>query len=406
MAAWELAYQRDDGAGCARIVREFDDRCLRVVGKVSTEHMILITWLLRDALDALERRPAPDAARARALLLRVTDNFFNEGISNAEGVLAYIFAGFCIMGSFGGGNMFQANQCFAAIKAQIPALEGGNASLIFGVALAAAVGLVIIGGIKSIGRVTEKIIPAMCGIYLVAGVVVIIANIGEVPKAVGLIFEGAFTPSAAFGGFIGVLVQGVKRAVFSNEAGVGSAAIAHSAAKTDEPAREGMVAMLGPFIDTVVICAMTGVILVVSGAYAAPDVGTGVEMTRFAFEQTMGWFPWVMVVLVATCCCLCQTGCYGFIAWRLCKHPGDYFYSPVGAHDPSETAKFRRAALTVLLLPLLALCAAPATTCENGPHHRRLPLQPQRQNSKTTFSEDSPSRVRVFFQQKTPELHS
>jgi alanine or glycine:cation symporter, AGCS family len=221
-----------------------------------------------------------------------------KGLAPLGNVLAYVFAVFCILGSFGGGNMFQANQCFAAIKAQIPALGSDNASLIFGLVLAALVGLVIIGGIKKIGQVTEKIIPLMCGIYLVAGLIVVFANFAEVPKAISLIISGAFTPEAAFGGFIGVLVQGIKRAVFSNEAGVGSAAIAHSAAKTDEPAREGMVAMLGPFIDTVVICAMTGIILVVTGAYAEPAAGKGVEMTRWAFSQTMSWFPWVLAISI------------------------------------------------------------------------------------------------------------
>jgi len=221
-----------------------------------------------------------------------------KGLGGLGTILAGVFAVFCIFGSFGGGNMFQANQCFAAIKTQIPALESENASLIFGVVLAGLVGLVIIGGIKKIGQVTEKIIPLMCGIYLLAGMVVVIAHISEVPNAIALIIKGAFTPEAAYGGFVGVLVQGIKRAVFSNEAGVGSAAIAHSAAKTDEPAREGMVAMLGPFIDTVVICAMTGVILVVTGAYGAPDAGKGVEMTRWAFSQTMGWFPWVLAISI------------------------------------------------------------------------------------------------------------
>ena len=213
-------------------------------------------------------------------------------------VLALIFAVFCILGSFGGGNMFQANQCFAAIKEQLPVLEQHSYDLYFGIVLAIMVGVVIIGGIKQIGRVTEKIIPSMCAIYLLGGIIVIVTHFDRIPTAISLIITGAFTPEAAYGGFIGVLVQGIRRAVFSNEAGAGSAAIAHSAAKTDEPAREGMVAMLGPFIDTVVICAMTGIILVVTGAYESPEAGEGVAMTRWAFAQTMPWFPWVLAISI------------------------------------------------------------------------------------------------------------
>ena len=134
-------------------------------------------------------------------------------------VLALIFAVFCILGSFGGGNMFQANQCFAAIKVQLPVLEQHSYDLYFGIFLAIMVGVVIIGGIKQIGRVTEKIIPSMCAIYLLGGIIVIATHFDRIPTAISLIITGAFTPEAAYGGFIGVLVQGIRRAVFSNEAG-------------------------------------------------------------------------------------------------------------------------------------------------------------------------------------------
>jgi AGCS family alanine or glycine:cation symporter len=225
-----------------------------------------------------------------------------KGLGALGAVLAFVFAVFCVLGSFGGGNMFQANQSFAALKAQIPALGGPGFDWAFGVVLAFMVGLVIIGGIKKIGRVTEKIIPFMVGTYLLAGVVVLLTHAGEIPAALASIFTGAFAPKAAFGGVVGVMVQGIKRAVFSNEAGIGSAAIAHSAAKTDKPAREGMVAMLGPFIDTVVICAMTGIILAVSHADQAKDAAgealQGVEMTRYAFADTLSWFPWVLAVCI------------------------------------------------------------------------------------------------------------
>ena len=244
-----------------------------------------------------------------------------KGLGFLGAILAFVFAIFCVLGSFGGGNMFQANQSFAAIKAQVPALGGEGYDLAFGILLAFMVGLVIIGGIKKIGRVTEKIIPFMVGTYLIAGVIVLVTHIGEVPAAIADIITGAFSPEAAFGGVVGVMVQGIKRAVFSNEAGIGSAAIAHSAAKTDKPAREGMVAMLGPFIDTVVICAMTGIILAVSHAdqarNAAGEALEGVEMTRYAFADTLSWFPWVLAlcILLFAYSTMISWSYYGEKAW-------------------------------------------------------------------------------------------
>ena len=207
-----------------------------------------------------------------------------------------IFALFCIGGSFGGGNMFQANQATSAVRGMLGEAAGIN--WVFGCVLAFLVGLVIIGGIKRIGQVTEKIIPLMCGIYVLAGLVILGIHIKQVPDAAVLIVRSCVSPEAAYGGFIGVLVQGIRRAVFSNEAGVGSAAIAHAAAKTDEPVREGLVAMLGPFIDTVVICTMTALVVIVSGAYNTPEAGQGVEMTRWAFSETLSWFPTILNISV------------------------------------------------------------------------------------------------------------
>ena len=207
-----------------------------------------------------------------------------------------VFAIFCIGGSFGGGNMFQANQATSAVRGMIGDRPGID--WFFGCLLAFLVGLVIIGGIKRIGQVTEKIIPLMCGIYVLAGIIILILHANQIPEAAVLIVRSCVSPEAAYGGFIGVLVQGIRRAVFSNEAGVGSAAIAHAAAKTDEPVREGMVAMLGPFIDTVVICTMTALVVIVSGAYNTPEAGQGVEMTRWAFSETLSWFPTVLNISV------------------------------------------------------------------------------------------------------------
>ena len=227
-----------------------------------------------------------------------------------------IFAVFCIGGSFGGGNMFQANQATSAIRGTVG--TGPETDWVIGTVLAFLVGLVIIGGIKRIGQVTEKIIPLMCGIYVLASLTVLALNASAIPEAFTVILKNCVTPDAAFGGFVGVLVQGIKRAVFSNEAGVGSAAIAHAAAKTDEPVREGIVAMLGPFIDTVVICTMTALVVIVSGAYANPDAGEGVEMTRWAFGDTLSWFPVVLnlSVFLFAYSTMISWSYYGEKAWQ------------------------------------------------------------------------------------------
>jgi AGCS family alanine or glycine:cation symporter len=217
-------------------------------------------------------------------------------------VLAVLFAIFCIGGALGGGNMFQANQA----TQQIINVTGGDASpladfrWLIGLLFAVAVGVVIIGGIKSIARVTEKLVPLMAAIYLSACLVVILVNIDQVPGAFGAIVRGAFAPDAALGGVLGVLIVGFQRAAFSNEAGIGSASIAHSAVRTKQPATEGHVALLEPFIDTIVICTMTALTIVISGAWDDPDAPEieGVSLTSRAFESVLPWFPTVLAVAV------------------------------------------------------------------------------------------------------------
>ena len=160
-----------------------------------------------------------------------------------------------------------------------------------------AVGLVIIGGIKSIAQVTAALVPFMCGIYMLAAFIVIFSNFGEVGNAFGLIFQGAFAPTAVGGGIVGVLIQGIKRAAFSNEAGIGSAPIAHSAVKTKFAASEGIVALLEPFIDTVIVCTTTALVIVMAGTYDTPGL-EGVAITSAAFEGAISWFPIVLAVAV------------------------------------------------------------------------------------------------------------
>ena len=234
--------------------------------------------------------------------------YLEQGIAEVTGrvrtgkILAILFSISAVGGAIGAGNMFQANQA----TAQIIAVTGGDNSPIVdlrwvvGLVLAVALGAVIIGGIKSIARVTEKLVPLMAGIYLLAAVVVIAANLPAVPGAFADIFAGAFGFDSVTGGLIGALIVGFQRAAFSNEAGIGSAAIAHSAVKTNHPSTEGHVALLEPFIDTVIVCTMTALIIVISNAYLDPVAGElgGVALTSAAFATVIPWFPNVLAVAV------------------------------------------------------------------------------------------------------------
>jgi len=209
--------------------------------------------------------------------------------------LAVLFAILCIGGSFGGGNMFQANQAYAQVAGQFPALAGNGP--MFGLILAILVGAVIIGGIKSIANVTEKIVPLMAALYVGTALIIILMNLTEIGNVFFLIFKGAFAPAAGLGGIVGVLIQGFRRAAFSNEAGVGSASIAHAAAKTNEPVSEGIVALLEPFIDTVVICTMTALVLIITGFHNVQGV-EGAQMTSQAFGSVFSWFPYLLVIAI------------------------------------------------------------------------------------------------------------
>lgn len=199
------------------------------------------------------------------------DGFKELGMGSVGVVLAIIFAIFVIGGSFGAGNMYQSNQAFSQLSNTFPSLGeaagASNGPVLFGIVLAVLVGLVIIGGIVWIARVTAFLVPFMCGMYMLACLIIIFSNPGELPAAIGTIFSSAFSNDAVTGGLVGVLIQGIRRAAFSNEAGLGSAPIAHSAVKTHEPASEGFVALLEPFVDTVVVCTMTALVIVITGTW-------------------------------------------------------------------------------------------------------------------------------------------
>lgn len=220
-----------------------------------------------------------------------------KGMKGLGKVLAVLFAIFCIGGSFGGGNMFQSNQA-AIIFNDTAGFTSSSSGFVFGLVMAVLVGIVIIGGLKRIASVTEKVVPIMVGIYLLAALIVIGMNFSMIGDAFGKIFTGAFSPTGVAGGFVGVLVQGFRRAAFSNEAGVGSAAIAHSAVKTKYPASEGIVALLEPFIDTVVVCTITALVIIITGNYVNVDGATGVQLTSNAFASALPWFPYVLTVAV------------------------------------------------------------------------------------------------------------
>tara|TARA_R110001632_G_scaffold25074_4_gene69194 strand:- start:119 stop:1714 length:1596 start_codon:yes stop_codon:yes gene_type:complete len=246
-----------------------------------------------------------------------------KGMAGLGKVLAVLFAIFVIGGSFGGGNMFQVNQAFQLVEN----ITGGEASFLhgkgwlFGLIMAVLVGIVIIGGIKKIAKVTDKIVPFMVVIYVSASLFVIFANYDMIGDAFMQIFNGAFSPEGVAGGAIGVLVQGFRRAAFSNEAGVGSASIAHSAVKTKYAASEGMVALLEPFIDTVVVCTMTALVLIITGNVAAENSGLNdaqaILLTSGAFESVISWFPYVLTIAVVLFAfsTMISWSYYGFQGW-------------------------------------------------------------------------------------------
>ena len=291
----------------------------------------------------------------------------DKGLRPLGVMLGVVFSIMCVLASFGGGNMYQVNQAadqFATVIVgdslnQIDALDAQMAAaaadgdgaayedlaqrkrdltasvastqnitkLVYGVVMAACVGLVIVGGMKRIGATAGKIVPTMCAVYIIACLVVIGMNLPKVPEMFALIFREAFSGRAVGGGFLGALIVatlGIRRAAFSNEAGVGSAAIAHAAAKTDEPVREGCVALLEPFIDTVVVCSMTALVILFTGVWDDPalivDRGlNGTPLTSAAFEAALGgWFKFVLAfaVILFAFSTIISWSYYGERAWE------------------------------------------------------------------------------------------
>jgi AGCS family alanine or glycine:cation symporter len=275
------------------------------------------------------RNEYPDGTVSGGPMYYISKGFDELGLPGGK-ILAVLFSIFCILGALGGGNMFQANQAHA----QISGIVGDFPGWITGVVFAAVVFAVIVGGIKSIANVTEKVVPLM-GILYVGAALIILLNYDKIGWAFGEIFRGAFTDVGLAGGIVGALIQGFKRAAFSNEAGVGSAAIAHSAVKTKEPITEGFVSLLEPLIDTVVICTMTALVITISqqliidpatgnymlneagSAIATVDGNSGVSLTSAAFASGISWFPYVLAIAVVLFAfsTMISWSYYGLKAW-------------------------------------------------------------------------------------------
>lgn len=235
--------------------------------------------------------------------------------------LGYFYGLAMVIGCLGIGNMFQSNQAFE----QFVVVTGGQTSFfvgkgwLFGLVIALLVGAVIIGGLRSIAKVTGRLVPFMAVAYVILAVTVLILNADKIPWALGAIVSEAFQPQAMAGGMLGVMVLGVRRAVFSNEAGIGSAAIAHSAVRTEEPVTEGFVGLLEPFIDTVVICTMTS--LVILTTVYGPDLGEGgmqgIQLTSSAFASTLSWStaPLAFIAILFAFSTMISWSYYGLKGW-------------------------------------------------------------------------------------------
>ena len=192
--------------------------------------------------------------------------------------------------------MFQTNQSYSIVASTFN-ITGTLGQNIFAIIFTGLIGIVIIGGVTRIGEWASKLVPSMCIIYLLASLYIILNNFTEIPSAIALIIESAFSSDALYGGFWGVMVQGFKRAAFSNEAGLGSASIMHANAKTKYPIREGFVASLGPVIDTMIVCTSTALVILLTGVYKISDKN-GVELTSLAFASEISWFPYILTICI------------------------------------------------------------------------------------------------------------
>ena len=255
----------------------------------------MTTKFVECTLGVKYRRVNPDGSVSGGPMYYLEAGLAKRGWPKMGKFLGMFYALSIVLGCLGIGNMLQANQAFAQL-AEVTGGPGGalaGKGWLIGLIMAAIVALIIIGGIKSIARVTVKLVPFMVLIYIIGALIVLILNIERIPGAIASIFANAFSLQGMGGGLLGVMILGFKRAAFSNEAGLGSASIAHSAVKTSKPLSEGFVALLEPFIDTVVVCTLTGLVLITTFPTETLMGGglSGIELTSAAFEERLPWAP-------------------------------------------------------------------------------------------------------------------
>jgi AGCS family alanine or glycine:cation symporter len=258
------------------------------------------TKLVECTLGVKYRRINPDGSVSGGPMYYLEHYLTERGWPTCGKFLGGFYALSLVIGCFGIGNMFQSNQAYV----QFVIITGGEQSFfadkgwLFGLVIAVAVALVILGGIKSIARVAARLVPFMAVLYIISALIIIAMSAEHLPGAIKLIFDNAFTVEGATGGMVGAMIVGFQRALFSNEAGIGSASIAHSAVKTNEPASEGLVSLLEPFIDTVVICTLSSLVIVTT-AYpnALMDQGLeGIALTSASFAHHFSWAPYPLAV--------------------------------------------------------------------------------------------------------------
>ncbi len=261
----------------------------------------------------------PDGSVSGGPMHYLSKGLAKRGMKGFGQFLAVFFALMCIGGALGGGNMLQINQA----TTQLIIITGGESSFfyahswVFGAIIAILIASIIIGGIKSIAKVTEKLVPFMCILYMIAAAAVILFNYDKIPATVGMIFQEAFNPNAVSGGIIGTIIIGLRRSVQSNEAGIGSAPIAYSAVQTNEPVSQGFVSLLEPFIDTIVLCSMTALVITITGMYTNHDTLSGVELTSSAFSSVIPFFPYILgvAIILFAISTLISWSYYGLKSW-------------------------------------------------------------------------------------------
>ncbi len=266
------------------------------------------------------RRFNADGSVSGGPMFYIAHGLTRKGLRWLGQPLALFFAVMCVPGALGGGCMLQINQA----TRQVIGITGGENGFfgmhawVFGLIVAVLVGLVIVGGIKSIANVTSKIVPIMCGIYIVSALTIILMNAAQIPQCIMTIIKEAFFPHAVAGGIIGTIVMGMRRSIQSNEAGSGSAPIAYAAVKTKEPVSQGFVSLMEPFFDTVVVCSMTALVIIITGQYQNYTAGmTGVELTSSAFASVFSFFPVILalVIVLFAISTIISWAYYGQKAW-------------------------------------------------------------------------------------------